>query len=197
MEKLIFASVALTVVASVILGCRSTEDPPLKLGSTLRDLQSSYSGDGTIAFEYLSEDNESNFSGVVIPSFEVLDKRPDEMGLKTPNIQCLAHQGVIVECKRFRKGNVEPLEKLYGMPSKGIKLKDIGKEAFVKLRLPRIDFFGNFPDVADISSLSEQEQRQFSGRVRFSKEHEAFSYDIIDGEALFVEVSTFKARRWP
>ncbi len=197
MEKLISASVASTIVASIILGCSSIEEPPLKLGSTLRELQSNYSGDGTIAFEYLSDYDESNFSGVVIPSFEVLDKRPDEMGLKIPNIQCLAHQGVIVECKRFRKGNAEPLENLYGMSSKGIKLKDLGKEVFVKLRLPRIDFFGNFPDVSNISSLSEQEQQQFSGRVRFSKEHETFSYDIIDGEALFVEVSTFRPRRWP
>jgi len=196
-EKLISASVASTIVASIILGCSSIEEPPLKLGSTLRELQSNYSGDGTIAFEYLSDYDESNFSGVVIPSFEVLDKRPDEMGLKIPNIQCLAHQGVIVECKRFRKGNAEPLENLYGMSSKGIKLKDLGKEVFVKLRLPRIDFFGNFPDVSNISSLSEQEQQQFSGRVRFSKEHETFSYDIIDGEALFVEVSTFRPRRWP
>lgn len=193
-------TLALCLIAVLAMGatsCGTTEDPPLRLGSSLKDLQSHYVPDGVIEFEYLNQDDERNFTGVVIPAYEVLDKRPDDMGLSFPNIQCLVQRGRVVECKRLKAGKVVRLESIYGATLENLMLKDIGKDSFVKLRLPRIDFFNNFPDIDKIVVLTDQEQSSFTGRVRFSNQHEVFSYDFVEGEAIAVEVSTYLPRRWP
>lgn len=187
----------LLVLALGATSCSSTEDPPLRLGSSLKELQSHYVSDGIIEYEYLNDEDESHLTGVVIPSHELVDRRPNGGFSGMPNIQCQVEDGEITLCKKFLIGGIKTLDTVYGQPIKGLRLEAIGKEAFVKVRLPRIDFYSNFRGIDAISKLSENEQRTFSGRVMFSNEHEVFSYDFVDGEAISVEVSTSKPRTWP
>lgn len=181
---------------AVAAGCSTTDDPPLRLGKTLEALKAMH-GDAAIRFEYINSDDESTFSGVVVPAYAMLDERGDERGQRLHMIQCKVQDGTFLKCRQYVAGQERELSTIYGHNVKGLSLRLVSKEGFVKIRQAAISFRGYYPTVDMVSNLNRHEIKHFSGRVVFIESYESFSYDFVDGVAVKVAVSSYMPRKWP
>lgn len=196
MRRVHFPLVAVATCAFLSSACTTTADPPLRLGKSLESLQSLY-GDGSIRFEYLSESDEGTFTGVLAPTYAMLDERAGPRGYRRYLIQCKVQSGKFVKCQQLVDGKELALETIYGYKVSGLQLQTVGTESFVKLRQPSISFYGYLPAVDLVSNLSEAERKSFSGQVHFYDTYENYAYDIVGGVAVKVAVSTEVTRKWP
>ena len=180
------------------VSCAPTTSADLHLGADIDQLQAAHSGKGHVEFEYLSNEEADNFSGVIVPIYCVFDDRADEAGLFRLLQQCLVKDGLITNCEQFDVPNTKQMTHIYGHRiDEGLKLKAVGTNAFAKLRNEKISFEPEKLTSQNVSRLTPNDKNRFEGRIVFNEKYRTYWYELLKGKVVRTSVHEYHASKWP